>query len=70
MQEEEFLIIVWSDKHIENKSFSYLQKYNDHDLSFADAVSFAIMDEMGIKEAFTFDRHFVITGFLPLNPLL
>lgn len=69
MQEEEFLVIVWSDYDIENKSFRYLQKYDDHDLSFADAVSFAIMDKMGIKDAFTFDRHFVITGFLPVNSL-
>ncbi|MFZ5639316.1 MAG: type II toxin-antitoxin system VapC family toxin [Bacillota bacterium] len=69
MQEEELMVVVWSNTDIENIAFRYLQKYDDHELSFVDAVSFAIMDEMSIKETFTFDRHFSITGFIPLNSL-
>jgi len=29
-----------------------------------DAISFSIMKKEGIKEAFAFDKHFAIAGFL------
>ena len=40
-----------------------LESYADQDFSYTDAVSFAVMQEQGIKEAFSFDRHFATTGF-------
>lgn len=38
-------------------------KYSDQSVSFTDCVSFAIMDKLGIKSAFTFDHHFRVAGF-------
>ena len=35
----------------------------DQDFSIADSVSFVIMKEHGIKEAFTFDKHFKAMKF-------
>jgi predicted nucleic acid-binding protein len=41
----------------------WLARYADHDLSFTDAVSFAIMKARGIKTALTLDHHFKVAGF-------
>lgn len=35
-----------------------LFRYADKDFSFADAISFAVMERLRITQAFTFDRHF------------
>ncbi len=42
----------------------WIERYADQDLSLTDAVSFALMDERGIREALTLDRHFAAAGFL------
>lgn len=38
-------------------------QYTDKDFSFTDAISFAVMERLGITWAFTFDRHFAQYGF-------
>jgi len=43
-----------------------LSKYSDQDFSYTDAVSFAIMKRQKIIKAFSFDKHFVIAGFINL----
>ena len=40
----------------------WLRPYGDHDLSLADAVSFATMKELKIGQALALDRHFEIAG--------
>lgn len=54
---------VYSDAGLESVAEEILEKYADQDFSLADAVSFAVMMERGIEEAFAFDRHFVTAGF-------
>ena len=54
---------VWSDASLESRAVDILEKHTDQDFSFADAVSFVIMQERGIEEAFTFDSHFATMGF-------
>lgn len=46
----------------EFRARSILSDYFDKDFSLADAVSFAVMERFGIREAFTFDRHFTQYG--------
>ena len=41
-------------------------KHFDHQYSFTDCVSFAIMRELELTEALTTDRHFQEMGFAPL----
>jgi predicted nucleic acid-binding protein len=57
---------VWSDARLESLAEDILERHADQDFSFADAVSFVVMREQGIKEAFTFDSHFATLGFLML----
>jgi len=39
------------------------RKYDDKELSYTDCTSFAVMNKLKIRKAFTFDEHFVQTGF-------
>lgn len=55
--------IIYSDAVLEQKAVDLLRRYSDQDFSFADAVSFAVMRERGIGEAFAFDHHFEVAGF-------
>jgi hypothetical protein len=54
---------IYSEVILEDKAEKILRKYDDQDFSLTDALSFAVMDEYGIKKAFSFDRHFLIAGF-------
>ena len=45
-------------REIEEKALDIFEKYGDKDFSFTDCVSFVVMREMGIQEAFAFDEHF------------
>lgn len=54
---------IYSDVDLEERAERLLAQYADHAFSFADAVSFVVMQERGITEAFAFDRHFLIAGF-------
>lgn len=63
------LVKVYSDARLETIAEDILEGHADQDFSFADAVSFAVMREREIKEAFTFDNHFATMGFR-MFPLL
>jgi uncharacterized protein len=54
---------VYSDNTLEILAESILEGYPDQDFSYTDAVSFAIMRQHGIQQAFTFDSHFATFGF-------
>lgn len=56
--------IIYIDSGLTEAAISILRKYNDHPFSFTDAVSFAVMKKMKITEAFAFDAHFTIAGFI------
>ena len=57
-------VVVRSTRELEAAAErDWLTRYDDQDFSFADAVSFAVMTERGIREALTLDHHFVVAGF-------
>ncbi|NVM20679.1 MAG: PIN domain-containing protein [Desulfobacterales bacterium] len=57
------VIKIYSDNILEETAEDILQKYKDQDFSYTDAVSFALMKQHGIVQAFSFDHHFVTAGF-------
>lgn len=57
------IIRVYSTEHLETEAEALLRKYDDHDFSYTDAVSFLIMKKQKLKKAFSFDKHFLSAGF-------
>lgn len=43
-------------------AWDLFERYDDHELSFTDCVSFAFCDRLGLKTAFTFDDDFETHG--------
>lgn len=48
---------------IRKSAWSIFIKYSDQEFSFTDCTSFALMKDLNLKKAFTFDSHFSIIGF-------
>ena len=57
------LTTVYSDAPLERKAEGILTRFADQDFSFVDAVSFALMQDKGMRQAFAFDKHFLVAGF-------
>jgi hypothetical protein len=57
---------VFIDEELESRAWRLYEKYHDHELSFTDASSFAVMDRAGVREALTFDGDFRRVGYTML----
>jgi uncharacterized protein len=55
---------IFIDQELERRAFTILDRYRDHDFSFVDATSFALMRAERIRHAFAFDSHFAAAGVL------
>ena len=44
----------------------WIEPFSDQSFSLADACSFVVMTELGIRDALTLDRHFATAGFTML----
>ena len=64
LRRSEVVTIAQVSREIEEKALDLFEMYDDKDFSFTDCVSFVVMQEMGIKEAFAFDHHFNQIGFV------
>ena len=59
--------IIFPTLDHEQQARRILQQYQDWDFSLTDAISFACMQQAGLDQAFTYDRHFATAGFTCLN---
>jgi len=57
------LKIIYTKQEDFEQAIKIFEKYSDKDFSFVDCVSFAIMQNYKITQAFTFDKHFEQAGF-------
>jgi predicted nucleic acid-binding protein len=55
--------VHWVDEALHAKGINAVLSANRWELSLVDCVSFALMHELGIKDAFAFDVHFSEQGF-------
>lgn len=59
--------IVRVEEADERRAREIIDRYVDKDFSLTDAISFAVMERLGIGYAFSFDRHFAQYGFAVLT---
>ena len=57
------LHILRATEEQEIGAIAEFERFADQKLSFTDALSFVLMRGRGIREAFAFDRHFLLAGF-------
>jgi len=50
------------------KAWKIFKTYGDHDFSFTDCTSFALMEHLNINAAFAFDAHFREYGKFTVQP--
>lgn len=58
--------VVWVDAPLHAKSVDYFSARATRNLSFVDCVSFVLMRQKGIRNAFVFDEDFAKEGFSSL----
>jgi uncharacterized protein len=51
----------------EGEAERLLAQYDDQAFSYVDATSFVTMRRLGIQEALTFDKDFLVAGFIPIS---
>ena len=61
-------VVVRAGPRDEKKALDILRSSSDKTYSFADAVSFAVMERLLLKSAFAFDRHFRQRGTCAVLP--
>ncbi|MFX1563644.1 MAG: type II toxin-antitoxin system VapC family toxin [Promethearchaeota archaeon] len=55
--------LVKLDDEVVHAAWILFKKYHDKAFSFTDCTSFALMKQMGVQDAFAFDKNFEQAGF-------
>jgi len=64
--QESNTVVIRARAADEERAKQILFQYTDKDFSFADAISFTVMERLAIRLAFSFDRDFAQYGFTVL----
>jgi predicted nucleic acid-binding protein len=67
VRQSEDLQIVYPDAALQSEAWDLFGRWAGAGANAVDCVSFAIMRRLGIRKAFTFDRHFHSAGFETLS---
>jgi len=51
----------------EQRGWEIIERFSDKDFSFADAISFAVMERLGMTHAISLDAHFAKYGWVMLQ---
>jgi predicted nucleic acid-binding protein len=66
VQSSKSVKIAWVDEGLFNRGLQEFRKSVKKAWSFTDCTSFALMRELSVSEAFSFDEHFKEAGFIVL----
>jgi len=61
-----WVTLVYVDSELDRQAWTLLETRPDREWSLVDCASFAVMQQRGIVEALTSDRHFEQAGFVRL----
>jgi predicted nucleic acid-binding protein len=61
-QEKNRIKIKYAQPQVEEEAQKLLLRLKEHDLSYTDAISFAMLKAFDVKKAFSFDAHFQLAG--------
>ncbi|MEH2271706.1 MAG: VapC toxin family PIN domain ribonuclease [Nostoc sp.] len=61
-----YINLIYIEQTIDSAAWELLKTREDKAWSLVDSTSFIVMQQLGIKEALTTDRHFEQAGFLRL----
>jgi predicted nucleic acid-binding protein len=65
---EQIARIAWVSPADVRQGWEYFRRYHDKLWSFTDCVSRAVIERLGIRQAFAFDKHFRQFGSLDVLP--
>ena len=65
--QESNTVVIRARAADEERAKQILFQYTDKDFSFADAISFSVMERLAIRHAFSFDRDFAQYGYTVLR---
>ena len=68
IRDSQLLRIVHVTPEIIEEAWLLFKTYADHEFSFTDCTTFALMERLSIGAAFTFDSHFKEYGHFQVNP--
>lgn len=63
------LSVIYASPEHHRAARAWLDRLSDHPITYTDAISFAVMEAAGCREALTFDNDFIIAGFQRWAPL-
>jgi predicted nucleic acid-binding protein len=63
MRKSQIVSTISVSRELEERALALFEKYDDKTFSFTDCMSFVVMQDMGIQEAFAFDQHFEQMSF-------
>ncbi len=66
VERSESLRLEWIGPERFHAAASLFRRHGDKEWSFTDCVSFVVMRELRLRDAFTSDQHFRQAGFVPL----
>ncbi len=58
--------VIPASRALQDRGLELYQQRPDKDWSLTDCISFVVMQDRGVTEALTADRHFEQAGFVPL----
>jgi len=68
LRESHSVQVVYVDPVLQGAAWDLFPRWGSSGATPVDCASFAIMKQMSIRKAFTFDRHFEVAGFATLLP--
>jgi predicted nucleic acid-binding protein len=67
-EEQHLVTTLWVDAVVTQEALQIFRKYSDQRFSLTDCTSFVLMKLHSITEAFSFDSHFEVVGFIRQPP--